>query len=109
MEFRTIATLDEVPINKSKAVEIDGHLLLVCNTDGQIVVIRNQCPHQEQTLDRGRIRNGYIFCPVHGMRFKLDSGEAIGNLTRIPLTLFESRVVDEEIQVRPLLASEHSS
>ena len=104
MEFRTVASLDEIPVNKSKVVDFEGQALLVCNADGEIVVIRNQCPHQEQTLDRGRIRHGYIFCPVHGMRFKLSDGEAVGNLTRIPLTLYESRVEGDEVQVRALLA-----
>jgi len=41
---------------------------------------------------------------VHGMRFKLETGQPIGQLTRIPIKLFESRVVDGAVQVRAVPA-----
>ena len=99
-EYRTIALVADVPTNASKLVVLDGRELLVCNSRDQIHVVENRCSHQDQRLDGGRVRNGYIFCPVHGMRFKLDNGEAIGQLTRVPLCVFDSRVVDGEVQVR---------
>lgn len=105
-EYRTIAKVADVPANASKLVEVDGRELLVCNSRDEIHVVENRCSHQDQPLDGGRVRNGYIFCPVHGMRFKLDNGEAIGQLTRVPLCVFDSRVVDGEVQVRLGLSAE---
>ena len=99
-KYRTIAQAADVPANASKLVVVDGRELLVCNSREEIHVVENRCSHQDQPLDGGRVRNGYIFCPVHGMRFKLDNGEAIGQLTRVPLCVFDSRVVDGEVQVR---------
>ncbi|MCZ0944672.1 MAG: Rieske 2Fe-2S domain-containing protein [Gammaproteobacteria bacterium] len=99
-EYRTIAQVADVPTNGSKLVVVDGRGLLVCNSRDEIHVVENRCSHQDQPLDGGRVRNGYIFCPVHGMRFKLDNGEAIGQLTRVPLCVFDSRVVDGKVQVR---------
>ena len=98
-EYQTIAQVADVPTNGSKLVVVDGQELLVCNSRDEIHVVENKCSHQDQPLDGGRIRNGYIFCPVHGMRFKLATGEAIGQLTRIPLCVFDSRVVNDEVQV----------
>ena len=98
--FETIANAADIPANKSLAVEHRGLKLLVCNSGGEFVVVENRCSHQDQPLERGRIRNGYIICPVHGMRFRLESGEPVGQLTRVPIRLFESRVVDGAVQVR---------
>lgn len=99
-DFETIANAAGIPANKSLAVEHRGLRLLVCHSDGNFVVVENRCSHQDQPLERGRIRNGYIICPVHGMRYKLQSGAPVGQLTRVPVRLFESRVVGGEVQVR---------
>jgi 3-phenylpropionate/trans-cinnamate dioxygenase ferredoxin subunit len=81
-------------------LELEGVRLLVCNSGGEVVVVENRCSHQEQPLEGGRVRNGYIFCPIHGMRYKLANGEAVGQLTRVPIKVFETRVVDGDVQVR---------
>ena len=99
-EFQTVAHIVDVPTNSSVALELDGVPLLVCNAGDEVVVVENRCSHQDQPLEGGRIRNGYIFCPIHGMRYKLSNGEAVGQLTRVPIKTFETRVVDGEVQVR---------
>ena len=97
-DFQTVARADDVPTNSSIGVELSGWRLLVCNAGGEFYVIENRCSHQEKPLEGGRIRNGYIFCPVHGMRYKLDSGEGVGQLTRLPIKTFPTQVVDGEVQ-----------
>ena len=100
-DFQSVAHGSDIAENSSMALQVDGVDLLVCNSGGEFTVVENRCSHQDQPLDGGRIRNGYIFCPVHGMRYKLTDGEAIGQLTRVPIKTFESRV-DEDgyVQVR---------
>ena len=98
-DFETIAQTADIPANRNLAVEHRGLRLLVCNSGGEFVVVENRCSHQDQPLERGRIRNGYIICPVHGMRFKLENGEPVGQLTRVPIRLFESRVTDDAVQL----------
>ncbi len=99
-DFQTVAAIVDVPVNGSVAVELDGVSLLVCNTGDDVVVVENRCSHQDQPLEGGRIRNGYIFCPIHGMRYKLADGEAVGQLTRVPINVFETRVENGDVQVR---------
>ena len=99
-QFQTIAQTANIPPNKSQAVEHHGLKLLVCNSGGDFFVVENRCSHQDEPLTLGRIRNGTIICPVHGMRYKLDSGEPMGRLTRLPIRRFECRVVDGAVQVR---------
>ena len=84
--------------------EINGVSVLVCYTQGVFLAVENRCSHQNRLLADGRIRNGYIFCPLHGMRFRLSTGEAIGQLTDKPINVFETRVVDGIVQVRSAAA-----
>ncbi len=99
-EFQTVAAVSDISENKGLACELDGISVLVCNSGGEFLAVENRCSHQNRALADGRIRNGYIFCPLHGMRFKLATGEAIGQLTQTPITVFETRVIDGQVQVR---------
>jgi 3-phenylpropionate/trans-cinnamate dioxygenase ferredoxin subunit len=40
------------------------------------------------------VRNGFVSCPLHGVKFDLATGEPHGNLTRIPLKTYV--VTDED-------------
>ena len=98
-QFQTLIHESDVPENGSVAVEMEGMALLVCKSAGDLWVVENRCSHQDQPLEGGRIRNGYIFCPVHGMRYKLANGEAVGQLTSAPIKAFDIRVEDGFVQV----------
>ncbi len=101
-DYQTLIHTVDVPDNGSVALEMEGVNLLVCNSGGEFVVVENRCSHQDQPLEGGRIRNGYIFCPIHGMRYKLVDGEAVGQLTRVPIKVFDTRVEDGFVQARLL-------
>ena len=71
-----------------EVVTVGGRCVLVCNVGGVHYAVENRCTHQETTLHEGRIRHGFIACPLHGVRFDLKTGEPKGDLTRIPLRRF---------------------
>jgi 3-phenylpropionate/trans-cinnamate dioxygenase ferredoxin subunit len=71
-----------------EVVTVGGRCVLVCNVGGVHYAVENRCTHQETTLHEGRIRHGFIACPLHGVRFDLKTGEPKGDLTRIPLRTF---------------------
>lgn len=99
-EYAVVAMAEDIPLNKGLATELDGVAILICNSGGDFLAVENRCSHQDKPLADGRIRNGYIFCPIHGMRFKLETGEAIGQLTRVPINVYETRVVNGQVEVR---------
>ena len=93
-DFRTVCKLGDVPENGSKVVEIGGHSVLLCNSMGELYAIENRCTHQNTPLTEGRIRRGYISCPLHGVRFNLRTGEPMGQLTRVPVRTHVVRIED---------------
>ena len=98
-EFIPLIKVAEVATNKTHALTVEGVELLICNSNDDIVVVENRCSHQDQPLTNGRVRNGYIICPLHGMRYRLTDGEAVGQLTKLPIRVFNTRIEDGVIEI----------
>ena len=65
---------------------------------GEFFVVVNKCSHAEEKLDCGRVRAGWVACPVHGARFRLATGEAMNPPATQPIATFAVRVVDGWIE-----------
>ena len=90
--------VEPLPDNSSRAITVQGQSILLCNSSGKHYAIANQCSHQDSPLEKGRIRNGYISCPLHGVRFSLETGEPMGGqLTRVAVKTYE--VVEAETSI----------
>lgn len=88
-----------LPPGGSKAVSIEGLSVLVCNSNNEFFAVQNRCTHQDAELEGGRIRNGMISCPMHGVMFDVRTGCGKGQLGRVPLRTFPLRVVEGRIEV----------
>ncbi|AYO79115.1 MULTISPECIES: Rieske (2Fe-2S) protein [Sphingobium] len=98
-DFKMAASLDEVPLGKTKSVTIDGRTILLCNSDGQIHAIAALCSHADEPLACGRIRLGWIACPAHGARFDLETGAPLTGPASEPIATYPVRIVDDMIEV----------
>jgi len=78
---------------------VDQQSVLLCRSAGEIFAILNRCSHAEQPLDCGRIRAGWIACPVHGARFDLKTGQAMNPPATLPLQTYRVRIVNDMIEV----------
>ena len=75
-----VAKLDEVPAGKIKVVEAGGRRIALCNYDGTIFAIADECTHDRGPLDQGELIGREVECPRHGARFDIETGRA----TRLP-------------------------
>ena len=75
-------------------VTLDGKNILICKANGEFYAVDNQCTHQRAELTGGRIRNCYLACPLHGVRFDLRTGQPLGELTRVPLKTYDVSLAD---------------
>jgi len=70
--------------------------LFLCREEGVVHAIINRCTHAAAELaPGGKVRRGSVMCPLHGARFKLDSGECLGGAGYKPLKLFPWRVSED--------------
>lgn len=97
--FIAVATLDDLPTDTKKVVTVNGVPVLLCHSDDRVFAVRNECSHAHEALDCGRMKYGWISCPVHGARFDLETGEPLNPPATEPLTIFEVRIVGNTIEV----------
>ena len=90
---------EPLALNSSEVLELEGESVLLCNSGGSHFAILNQCTHQNSPLAEGRVRNGFISCPLHGVRFDLRTGEPRGTLTRVPVKTYAVRDEDGMIVI----------
>jgi 3-phenylpropionate/trans-cinnamate dioxygenase ferredoxin subunit len=97
--FTAVAKLDQVPAGSKKVFDVGGVPVLVCHTADRVFAVRNECSHANEALDCGRMRGGWISCPVHGARFDLATGRAMNPPATQPIVTYEVRVVGDTIEV----------
>ncbi|MGB1191097.1 MAG: Rieske (2Fe-2S) protein [Pseudomonadales bacterium] len=100
--------MDALASDSRKVIQHEGFCILVCNTGGVHYAIENRCTHQDTSLDEGRIRNGFIACPLHGVRFDLKTGQPRGDLTRIPVQTFAVKQTGDRLLVQMHKADPHN-
>lgn len=76
-EFVAVATLDELPKNAMKTVEVFGRQLIVANTGKEIVAIDRACPHARSPLDQGILRGRNLVCRQHAYIWNVRTGEPV--------------------------------
>lgn len=98
------ATVDVAGLapGETRAVEIAGRGVLLCNVDGEIFAVRNVCPHQAFRLDDARLRGAVIECSLHGGRFDVRDGCPVRAPTKNALVTY--RVTRRGAQVEVELA-----
>lgn len=98
-QFVAVAKVEEVPAGGKKVVDVNGLSVILVNTQDRIFAVRNLCSHAYETLECGRVRAGWISCPVHGARFDLETGAPINPPATMPIDTYEVRVVGETIEI----------
>lgn len=97
-QWHVVCPLDAFPAEGKLAAVIDGwHVILVREGD-VLSAFNDRCPHQGAALSPGKLRRGAIMCPLHGARFKVDTGECIGSAYP-PLRVFAVRVEAGEVLI----------
>jgi 3-phenylpropionate/trans-cinnamate dioxygenase ferredoxin subunit len=98
-QFTPVCSEEDLPANGARPVRIGGLSILVVRHDGTLFAIENECSHAAQSLECGRIRNGWIMCPAHGARFDLATGEPLGPPAPGPIRTFPVRVHQGQVEI----------
>ncbi len=79
------------------AVEFDGRTLAVFRVGEQYFALDDICSHEYSRLSEGEILDGEVYCPKHGSRFDLRTGEVRGLPATQPVKAYQ--VKEEEGKV----------
>ncbi|HXF64049.1 MAG TPA: non-heme iron oxygenase ferredoxin subunit [Caldilineaceae bacterium] len=99
-EFIKVATIDEIPVNGSKLVEVEDVRVALFNLNGEIYAIADVCTHDGGPLVEGEIVNGHeVRCPRHGARFDIRTGAALSLPAFEPTTTFAVRLEGKDVWI----------
>jgi 3-phenylpropionate/trans-cinnamate dioxygenase ferredoxin component len=99
-DFRTVARREDVPDGSLLGVELDEVHIVLASQDGEVFALLDRCSHEDFPLSEGELENGQITCLLHGARFDVATGTPRALPAVRPVRVFESRIVDGEIQVK---------
>lgn len=97
--FVRVASRDEVPPGALLAVEALGERILVCNVDGVLYAVRDECTHEYYPLSAGELNGKTLTCMLHGARFDVETGEVLALPAYESLKTYEIKVEGGEIMV----------
>ena len=81
------------------AVECDGRTLALFRVDGELFALDDVCSHEYSRLSEGEVLDGEVYCPKHGSRFDLRTGEVRGLPATRPVNAYEAKEEDGKIWV----------
>lgn len=97
--FHPALPLADLAVGELRDVEIVGHRVLIVRLDDELHAAANICPHAGSILSKGRLKEGVVQCPLHGIRFRLSDGAIVGRALCEPLDIYAVRVREGMIEV----------
>ncbi|HBY92630.1 MAG: non-heme iron oxygenase ferredoxin subunit [Ardenticatenaceae bacterium] len=98
--FHTVAKTSDVPPGHAIVVELDDYRIALANVGGnEFYAIDDVCTHDGGPLGEGQLDGYAIECPRHGARFDVRDGRVLSMPAIIPVSTYDVRVVDGEVQV----------
>ena len=100
-----VMALADLPDQKAVRVVVDDVDVLVCRNGETLYALANKCTHVGGPLHKGVLKAAAsmptVTCPVHGSIFRLTDGRVVRGPASRPQTVYETRVTDGTIEVRP--------
>lgn len=99
MKFHLVARLEEIPAGSCRAIEIGKEKIALCNVDGTIYAIGDECSHADALLSQGHLEGTTIVCPWHSATFDVRTGEKLTGPAPFEVPRYRVEVRGEEVWV----------
>ena len=73
--------------------------IAIIKYEGIIYAIDNRCPHRGGSLYKGKLKDGFISCPLHNWEFNLNSGSCSLN-NKIKIKKFKVEYNNKKIIIK---------
>ena len=99
--FVDVARIEDIPPGETRAVDVDGHSILLVNVAGEAYAFHNVCPIEGRLpLDGGRLTGSVLVCPWHNCAYDARSGKRVDSETDAPsLAVVPVAIRDGVLQV----------
>ncbi len=89
-DWHKVVAVEEVPMEETQYLEVDGRHLFVYRTPESIQVYDSRCPHQVTDIPHLALDGGQLTCPKHGWAFDIATGVCVEKGNR-PLNRFQHK------------------
>jgi phenylpropionate dioxygenase-like ring-hydroxylating dioxygenase large terminal subunit len=72
--WHPVGPLNEIPIEQLIAKIVSDIPVVIVRTATTVTALRDRCAHRFAPLSLGKVVNGTVQCPYHGLRFGLHGG-----------------------------------
>lgn len=98
-EFVKVATVEEIPVGKMKAVTIGHTKLVVCHLQDGFYAVADECSHDYAPVSTGQVRGDDVVCPRHGARFDIRTGKVKAAPAVADIDTYRTKVEDGLVYV----------
>jgi 3-phenylpropionate/trans-cinnamate dioxygenase ferredoxin subunit len=98
-EFVRVCTISDVPEESAISVVVDDLPIAIVRSQGRLYAMEDVCSHENVALSEGEVEDGTIECWLHGSRFDLTTGRAIGPPATRPVPVYPVKVEGDDIWV----------
>jgi 3-phenylpropionate/trans-cinnamate dioxygenase ferredoxin component len=91
----------ELPIGGAVSISVGRFMVAVGRNGDTCFAVEDVCTHDGAELVGGVVDDNAIVCPRHGARFCLRTGEALTPPAYEPIRVFETKVDNGRLWVRP--------
>jgi 3-phenylpropionate/trans-cinnamate dioxygenase ferredoxin subunit len=95
-----VRVADESSLRTRMGVEWEGHRLALFRMPDGIYALDDVCSHEYSLLSEGEIWEDDVYCPKHGSRFDIRTGEVRSLPAVSPVKTYPVRVEDGGIFVQ---------
>jgi len=99
MSRTAVIDVSDLARGRTRAVEVGGLKLLVCNVEGRYYAIENRCPHADVPLTFGRLSGFLLQCPMHGGVIDVRNGAPRTPPIRRPAATYPARAVPAGLEI----------
>jgi 3-phenylpropionate/trans-cinnamate dioxygenase ferredoxin subunit len=83
--------VNETPVH----VDVAGLPICLVRSGSRVYALRDECSHQDVPLSEGEVEGGAIECWLHGSRFDLATGAALGPPATRPVAVYPVWIADD--------------
>jgi nitrite reductase/ring-hydroxylating ferredoxin subunit len=99
-DFVPVLLDSKLPEDSPTLVDCSGVPVVLIRHEGRISALGGHCPHLGAPMVEGWLYRGQFVCPWHGSRFDLQTGAATSGPATSPLSCFQTRLREEQIEIR---------
>jgi 3-phenylpropionate/trans-cinnamate dioxygenase ferredoxin subunit len=99
MAFVRACAASDVGDGQALRVEVDGLDVAIVRNGDDVYAIEDECSHAQVALSEGEVDGCEIECWMHGSRFDLRTGKALGPPATEPVPVFPVQVTGGDVLI----------